>query len=98
MNIFLQMASHDVARTLLTCPCHVGSVDSYLYALDSTTGKLAWKFRTNAAVYSSPAIGTDGLVYVGSTDWRQGRGDLPHWFSPSPFPRFQRLDFATAAS
>ena len=50
-------------------------MDSYLYALDALTGALHWKFRTSAAIYSSPAAsvrdGTGrGYVFVGSTDWK----------------------------
>ncbi len=35
----------------------------------STTGALEWSYTTGGAVYlSSPAIGADGTVYIGSTD------------------------------
>lgn len=30
---------------------------------------LKWRYQTGSDVYSSPAIGADGNVYVGSTDW-----------------------------
>ena len=30
--------------------------------------KLKWKFRTSGKVFSSPAIGSDGTIYVGSDD------------------------------
>ncbi|KLO24249.1 hypothetical protein X275_00765 [Marinitoga sp. 1197] len=33
-----------------------------------TTSLLKWKFKTNGSVYSSPAIGADGTIYVGSYD------------------------------
>ncbi|MCL5283440.1 MAG: PQQ-binding-like beta-propeller repeat protein [Armatimonadetes bacterium] len=45
---------------------YVGSLDSYVYALDGNTGRLKWKFLTGNEVSSSPAIGSDGVVYVGS--------------------------------
>jgi outer membrane protein assembly factor BamB len=32
-----------------------------------TPGTLKWKFKTGNYVYSSPAIGTDGTVYVGGS-------------------------------
>ncbi len=32
-------------------------------------GELLWRYRTNYRVYSSPAIGTDGTIYVGSEDY-----------------------------
>jgi outer membrane protein assembly factor BamB len=31
-------------------------------------GTVLWEFVTGGAVYSSPAIGSDGTVYVGSFD------------------------------
>lgn len=34
----------------------------------NNNGKLKWKFKTNAAIQSSPAIGSDSTVYVGSHD------------------------------
>ena len=32
------------------------------------SGSLKWKFRTDSYIYSSPAIGSDGTIYVGSYD------------------------------
>jgi outer membrane protein assembly factor BamB len=34
----------------------------------ATAGVKLWEFETGALVYSSPAIGSDGTVYVGSQD------------------------------
>ncbi len=31
-------------------------------------GDILWKYETNAAIHSSPVLGTDGTVYVGSDD------------------------------
>jgi outer membrane protein assembly factor BamB len=45
----------------------VGSEDTYFYALDGTTGKLIWKFKTNGPIYSSPTV-VDNVVYFGSND------------------------------
>jgi outer membrane protein assembly factor BamB len=39
-----------------------------LYALDGRTGAKLWSFKTGLAVRSSPAIGADGVLYVGSED------------------------------
>ncbi|MGB9796695.1 PQQ-binding-like beta-propeller repeat protein [Fervidobacterium gondwanense] len=47
---------------------YIGSDDGYLYAIDKFSGSLKWKYKTNGAVRSSPAIGYDGTVYVGSDD------------------------------
>jgi outer membrane protein assembly factor BamB len=46
---------------------YVGSSDSYLYAIDSKTGKEIWKFKTLHIIRSSPVV-KDGLVYFGSFD------------------------------
>jgi outer membrane protein assembly factor BamB len=46
---------------------YFGSGDGNIYALDTATGKLAWKFATGDVVHASPAI-ADGLLYVGSWD------------------------------
>jgi outer membrane protein assembly factor BamB len=47
--------------------CYVGSMDGFLYAIDSDNGYSQWRFRTNGPVISSPAI-ADGFVYFGSAD------------------------------
>jgi outer membrane protein assembly factor BamB len=46
---------------------YFGSSDGNLYALDSATGELRWKFRTGDVVHASPAY-ADGTVFVGSWD------------------------------
>jgi len=45
----------------------VGSHDKYLYAINAD-GTDAWSFPTGGAISSSPAIGSDGTIYVGSND------------------------------
>src|SRR5690606_34670405 len=45
-----------------------GSIDGSVYAFDAGTGAAEWSFSTDAPVVSSPAIGRDGTVYVGSLD------------------------------
>ncbi|SVC48474.1 uncharacterized protein METZ01_LOCUS301328, partial [marine metagenome] len=37
-------------------------------AIVQKPGTVLWEFETGDAVYSSPAIGSDGTVYVGSGD------------------------------
>ncbi len=47
----------------------MGSYDGKVYALNGVTGAKKWEFQTTeGGVYSSPAIGSDGTVYVGSED------------------------------
>ena len=45
----------------------MGSYDDYLYAINPD-GTEKWKFKTDSDVKSSPAIGSDGTIYVGSYD------------------------------
>lgn len=45
----------------------VGAGDGFLYALDSKSGRIRWKFRTGGRIRSSPAV-SDGIVYVASYD------------------------------
>jgi len=46
----------------------VGSYDNKVYALNGATGAKKWESQTEGAVNSSPAIGSDGTVYMGSFD------------------------------
>jgi outer membrane protein assembly factor BamB len=52
-----------------------GSVDGYLYALNVEDGSLIWKFKTEADIYSSPAV-AESLVYIGSNDYFMYAVDL----------------------
>ncbi|MCW2968116.1 MAG: hypothetical protein JWM71_1888 [Solirubrobacteraceae bacterium] len=52
---------------------YIGSFDSNLYALDTATGAIKWKFDTDEHIYSSPALdeaadGTVKAIVFGSTD------------------------------
>ena len=46
---------------------YFGSGDGNVYALDTATGSLRWKYKTGDVVHASPAI-VDGRVYLGSWD------------------------------
>jgi outer membrane protein assembly factor BamB len=46
-----------------------GLQNGIVAALDARTGALTWEFRTGRAVRSSPAV-VDGVLYVGSSDYR----------------------------
>ena len=46
---------------------YFGSGDHHVYALNSETGDVKWKFVTGDTVHASPAV-ADGVVYVGSWD------------------------------
>jgi hypothetical protein len=68
----------------------VGSLDKNLYAVNPD-GTQKWAFTTGGPINSSPALGPDGTVYVGSDD-----GKLYAVYSDSPglasssWPMFHR--------
>lgn len=52
---------------------YIGSFDSYFYALEASSGKRKWTFKTGDHIYSSAALGEDKegnttSVYFGSAD------------------------------
>jgi ribosomal protein L37AE/L43A len=58
---------------------YFGSYDYKVYALDGD-GQLKWSYTTGNPVDSSPAIGADGTVYIGSVDgnlYAFGGGSAP---------------------
>jgi outer membrane protein assembly factor BamB len=44
---------------------YIGANDHHLYALDSATGTLRWKFAAGARILGSPAV-ANGVVYIAS--------------------------------
>jgi outer membrane protein assembly factor BamB len=62
-------------------------MDKKLYAINPD-GSLKWSFKTGYDVHSSPAIDSDGTIYVGSRDNRlyaiYGSGSL----ADTPWPMF----------
>ena len=51
-----------------TAPCTSAvSHDNHLYAIN-TNGTQKWKYPTGSSIFSSPAVGHNGTVYVGSYD------------------------------
>ena len=48
---------------------YIGSRNGYLYAVDASSGTEVWSFYAGTGgVYSTPAIGDDGVLYFGSYD------------------------------
>ena len=65
----------------------MGSGDNNLYAFNPD-GTLKWSYTTGEGVLSSPAIGSDGTIYVGSWDknlYAIGAG------APVPVPEFNAI-------
>ncbi len=67
---------------------YAGSQDGYVYALNATTGELAWKLRTDGPVRATPGFGvggySSGVLYIASEDGNvyavDARfGGLPYW-------------------
>ena len=46
---------------------YFGGGDTYIYALDTASGAMKWKFKTGDVVHASPAI-SSGILFVGSWD------------------------------
>ncbi len=46
---------------------YFGANKGGIYALSRATGDLIWEFPIVSSVYSSVAVGADGVVYTGST-------------------------------
>jgi outer membrane protein assembly factor BamB len=44
---------------------YVGSYDRHLYALDSSTGRLSWKFEAEGPISGTPTV-ISGIVYFAS--------------------------------
>lgn len=51
---------------------YMASTDHYLYALNTANGQVRWKYDAGTTMsWSYPAVGADGVIYVGTAD------DLP---------------------
>lgn len=55
---------------------YVGSDDHYFYAIHTADGTAKWWFGTEGDVCSSPVVGPDGMVYVGSHGGGRSRPGL----------------------
>ncbi|HEV7356962.1 MAG TPA: PQQ-binding-like beta-propeller repeat protein [Steroidobacteraceae bacterium] len=53
--------------TIVQDTLYIGSGDGNVYALDTATGALRWKFHTGNVVHASPAV-ANGTLYIGSWD------------------------------
>jgi outer membrane protein assembly factor BamB len=54
---------------------YIGSFDSYLYAINTATGLIKWRFKTDDDIYSSPALDEDArgnlrAIVIAATDGR----------------------------
>ena len=47
---------------------YFGAMDNYVYAVDASTGKEIWKFKTGDGICESTPAVADGVIYVGSFD------------------------------
>ena len=42
---------------------YIGSTDNHLYALNTETGELRWKYKVNDKIYSSPTVAAGKVVF-----------------------------------
>lgn len=67
--------SYEAGPKMLTKPLlfngniHVGSIDSYLYAIDASSGEHQWQFGTDHKIWSSPKTDGERIIF-GSFDGR----------------------------
>jgi len=48
---------------------YIASTDHYLYALNTANGQLLWRYDAGAPMsWSYPAVGANGVIYVGTAD------------------------------
>lgn len=50
--------------------CGHHSNDYAVYAIDTKAGKVKWRFNASGNFETSPAIGPDGTVYIGNSNWK----------------------------
>jgi outer membrane protein assembly factor BamB len=62
---FATLDSIKSSPTVVNGVVYVGSDDTFLYAIDATTGKERWKFDAAAPMSSGPVV-ANGIVYVGA--------------------------------
>ncbi len=61
----------DAAGTL-----YIGTLAGNLYAVNTTTGRIAWTYRAEAAVWGSTSIGDNGQLYVPVLDTVANAGQM----------------------
>ena len=71
------------ASTKITLPGYYASIGR-MYAFDPNDGSLMWRTNTTGGLNSSPAIGTDGTIYVGSTYDRLGGTTITEFYALNP--------------
>ena len=71
------------------------SENGALYALNGATGTKKWEFRPGGRLKSSPAIGSDGTVYLGSTAYVYAIATLSKGLAKSPWPKFRANNLNT---
>ena len=61
-----------------------------LYAINPN-GSLKWKYKTDDRIYSSsPAIGSDGTIYVGSGIYLYAIQGESGGLADTPWPKFRK--------
>ena len=65
------IVTSNVKKSILFLIVFCLSIFSIAFAINvsSGNGSLKWKYKTDRMISSSPAIGSDGTIYVGSYDY-----------------------------
>lgn len=66
VSIFFSDAFYDAAMCNVKNFVINNNFDSYMYAIKTVDGSKAWSYLTQGYVISSPAIASDGTIYVGT--------------------------------
>eukprot|EP00483_Globobulimina_turgida_P001013 UN01015 len=51
---------------------YIGNNDFNLYAFDTATGKVNWKYYTTGQIFQSPVIGSSGTIYISCENDKPG--------------------------
>jgi eukaryotic-like serine/threonine-protein kinase len=56
---------------------YIGAANSNIYAIDGITGAKKWEYSVNSSVYySSPVVGSNGTIYIGTSEIASDNGSL----------------------
>lgn len=78
--------------TIIKAIAYKDGISSSIISADFNINRVKWKFKTDYWIYSSsPAIGNDGTIYIGS-DWKYlyAIKSTSMGLANSPWPKFQK--------
>ncbi len=63
------------------------------FSFAAVIGTLKWRFDTKGAIFSSPAVGKDGTVYIGDMDGYLYAVKTNEELAKSAWPKFRHDNF-----